>query len=279
MNLNGKTIIVTGAGRGFGWGIAVALARAGATVVVTDINREDINRVVAEIQAEGHSAVGFHLDVADEAAFREAVGVAVSQPGKVHALVHSAIYMPLTPLEELSSSEWQRQLDVGLGGLFNGVKAMLPPLRENGGGHIVGIASGSSVRGYHDEVAYCSVKHAQEGFVKAFALEAAKHNIAINTVGPGKPIKDTRITWSEFEQLPPETRARWTDPRELGKAFVWLLAQPPASFTGLRFDAGPILDTLAAEGSEFDPTVEKLTLYPADFQARQAWFRDYEIPE
>lgn len=279
MSLDKKTVIVTGAGRGFGWGIAVALARAGATVVVTDINAQDVERVVGEIADEGHAAVGLPLDVADAAAFDEVVRSAVDLPGQLHALVHCAIYMPLTPLEDLSSSEWQRQLDVGLGGMFNGTKVMLAPLRENGGGHIVGIASGSSVRGYHNEVAYCSIKHAQEGFVKAFSLEAAKYNIAVNTVGPGKPIKDTRITWSEFERLPAETRARWTDPRDLGAAFAWLLAQPPMRFTGLRFDAGPIMDTLAAEGSDFDPTVEKLTLYPDDFRVRQAWFNEYKIPD
>lgn len=128
--------------------------------------------------------------------------------------------MPLAPFKVTTKGEWQRQLDVGLGGLFHGVKAVWEAMVAGGGGHIVGIASGSSVRGYHDEVPYCTIKHAQEGFVKALALEAREHRIAVNTVGPGKPIKTTRVTWEELEKLPKEQKAAWADPKDLGRAFV-----------------------------------------------------------
>ena len=127
------------------------------------------------------------------------------------------------------------------------------------------------MRGYADEVAYCAMKHAQEGFVKALALEAGSRRIAANTVGPGKPIKPTRMTWAEAERVPAEERARWADLTELGRAFVWLARQPVERFSGLRFDAGPIADTLGREGPDFDVTAEKVSLYPDDWRERLAW--------
>ena len=275
MSIAGKTVLVTGAGRGFGWGIAIALASAGATVVVTDINEADVERTVREIQDSGGDAFGYRLDVADEGAFGHVVEQTLERTGGIHGLIHSAIYMPLAPFETTTKEEWQRQLDVGLGGLFNSVKAVWNAMVAGGGGHIIGIASGSSMRGYHDEVPYCTVKHAQEGFIKALALEARRHQIAVNTMGPGKPIKTTRVTWEELETLPEEQKVAWADPRDLGRAFVWLLGQSPTRFSGLRFDAGTIVETLRAEGEAFVVSPDKVTLYPDDFKVRQDWFESY----
>jgi NAD(P)-dependent dehydrogenase (short-subunit alcohol dehydrogenase family) len=121
------------------------------------------------------------------------------------------------------------------------------------------------------------VKHAQEGFAKALALEAEADGapIAINTMGPGRPIKPTRMTWAELARVPEAEHAAWADPTELGRAFVWLACQPPARFSGLRFDAGPILDTIAREGPDFAFAPEKVTLFPDDLRAREAWRAAY----
>jgi NAD(P)-dependent dehydrogenase (short-subunit alcohol dehydrogenase family) len=183
--------------------------------------------------------------------------------------------MPLIRFEATSPDLWWQQLHVSLGGLFNGAHAVWPIMKRQGGGHIIGIASGSSVRGYKDEVTYCTAKHGQEGFVKALALEAQDDKIAINTIGPGKRIKPTGIDWTTFDQMPEAGKAEWADPVELGKAFVWLAAQPTDRFSGFRFDAGPIVDTMANEGFDFDFAPEKVTLYVDDFIARQRWYASY----
>jgi NAD(P)-dependent dehydrogenase (short-subunit alcohol dehydrogenase family) len=276
MLLDGKVALVTGAGRGFGWGIARALGRAGARVCATDINAEELALSAADLAGDGTAALALELDVSDRAAFAAAVDRVVEHWGRLDVLVHSAIFMPLIRFDVLSHDAWRRQLDVGLGGLYNGTRAVWEVMKRQGGGHIIGIASGSSVRGYKDEVAYCTIKHAQEGFVKALALEAMPDRIALNTLGPGKPIKTTRLTRAELELLPEAEKARWADPIELGKAFAWLAAQPPERFSGLRFDAGTIADTIAAEGYDFAFTPEKVTLYADDFRTRQEWYASYE---
>ena len=276
MLLDGKVALVTGAGRGLGAGIARALGRAGASVCVTDVDDAELAETAGELAADGSAALALRLDVAERAAFEDVVGQVVARWGRLDVLVHNAIYMPLIRFEQATPEQWWRQIDVGLGGLYNATRAAWDVMKRQGGGHIIGIASGSSVRGYKDEVAYCTIKHGQEGFVKALSLEAAPHLIAINTIGPGKRIKPTRITRAELALLPDEEKAGWADPVELGQAFVWLAAQPPERFTGLRFDAGPIADAIAAEGYDFAFKAEKVTLYADDFAARLRWYASYE---
>ena len=276
MLLKGKVALVTGAGRGLGAGIARALAREGARVCVTDINQAELAESAAELGADGGEVIALPLDVSDLPMFESTVRQVAGQWERLDVLVHNAIYMPLIRFEHLSPDEWWRQINVGLGGLYNGARAVWDVMKAQGGGHIIGIASGSSVRGYKDEVAYCTIKHGQEGFVKALSLEASKDKIAINTMGPGKPIKPTRITRAELARMPAAEQSGWADPAELGKAFAWLAAQPPERFSWLRFDAGPIADTVAAEGYGFAFDAKKVTLYPDDFAARLRWYASYE---
>lgn len=275
MLLQGKVALVTGAGRGLGWGIARALGKAGAQVCISDINDDELARAAADLSADGSQVMPLHLDVSDLAEFQSVVDKLMEQWGRLDIVVQNATYMPLLPFEKQSPEIWWRQLQVSLGGLYNAVRSSWNVMKAQGGGHIMGIASGSSLRGYKNEVAYCTGKHGQEGMIKALALEAAPYKIAINTVGPGKPIKTTRITWAEFDALPAEQKAKWADPVELGKGFVWLAAQPPERFSGLRFDAGPIADTIAREGWDFEFAPEKVTLYVQDFVARQQWMANY----
>jgi NAD(P)-dependent dehydrogenase (short-subunit alcohol dehydrogenase family) len=267
--LDGRVALVTGAGRGFGAGIARGLARAGARVCATDVDAAELAQTAAEIARAGGEALPMAVDVRDLAAMEGAVAACVARWGRLDALISNAAIMPLVSFEQTAPELWGRMLDVNLTGVYNGARAAWPQLKAQGGGHLVAIASGASLRGFRDEVAYCAAKHALEGFTKALAIEAEPHNIAVNTVGPGKIIKPTNITRAELERAPEEQRAAWADPVELARAFVWLLAQPPARFTGLRFDAGPLADTVAAEGHDFAFAPEKATLYVADFVERQ----------
>ncbi|HET8679175.1 MAG TPA: SDR family oxidoreductase [bacterium] len=271
----GTVALVTGAARGLGWGIARAFGLAGARVCVTDVDDGELGRCARDLAADGTDFQARRSDVADIAECKSVVNMIADRWGRLDVVVHNAIYMPLITFEATTPEEWSRQIDVGIGGLFNCAYAVWNQMKAQGGGHIIGIASGSSVRGYKQEIAYCTVKHGVEGFVKALSLEAASHNIALNTIGPGARIKPTRMTWAEYDQAPAELRATWADPVELGKAWVWLAAQPPGRFSGYRFDAATLVRTIAREGDDFEFAVEKVTLYPDDFRARQEWYENY----
>jgi NAD(P)-dependent dehydrogenase (short-subunit alcohol dehydrogenase family) len=279
---NGTTIpqqrrvaLVTGAARGLGWGIARAFGIAGATVCVTDINDDELARCARDLAADGAEFQAHASDVAHLAECTRVVKEIVDRWGRLDVVVHNAIYMPLISFDATTPEEWSRQINVGIGGMFNCTYAAWNQMKLQGGGHIIGIASGSSIRGYREEVAYCTIKHGIEGFVKALSLEARTYNIALNTIGPGNRIKPTRMTWAEYDRAPAELKASWADPVELGKAWVWLAAQPPGRFNGCRFDAGTLAQTLAREGDDFEFAAEKVTLYPDDFRARQKWYHEH----
>jgi 3-oxoacyl-[acyl-carrier protein] reductase len=267
--------LVTGAARGLGWGIARAFGLAGARVCVTDIDAEELQRCTRDLAADATEFLSFRSDVADLAECQRVAERIVARWGRLDVVVHNAIYMPLITFEATTPGEWSRQIGVGLGGLFNCTYAAWPQMKAQGGGHIIGIASGSSIRGYQEEIAYCTVKHGVEGFVKSLSLEARSHNIAINTIGPGARIKPTRVTWAEHDRAPAELRANWSDPVTLGKAWVWLAAQPPGRYSGYRFDAATLVETIAREGDDFEFAVDKVTRYPDDFRARQEWYGSY----
>jgi len=273
--LEGKTALVTGAARGFGWGIARALGQAGAKVCITDINDDELARSASDLQNDGSEVMSLHLNVTDLNAFHASTEKVVNNWGRLDIMVHNAIYYPLVLFEDLTPEDWWRQINIGLGGLFNATKASWEIMKAQGGGHIMGIASGSSEKGFKEEVAYCSHKHGQEGFVKALSLESAPYNIAINTLSPGKTLKLPGITWAEQDEIPEKEKMEWTDPVWLGKAFVWLGAQPPSLFSGFRLNAGTIADTIDREGYNFEFSPDKITSLPDDFIAAEQWYANY----
>lgn len=270
-----QVVLVTGGGRGLGWGIARAFGLAGWKVCVTDINEDELDQTARDLETDGSDFVTAISDAADREACRRLVAETVDRWGRLDAVVHNAVYMPLVTFDDTTPDEWDRQLDVGLGGMFNLTHAVWEQMKAQGRGHIIGVASGSSFRGFKEEIAYCTIKHGVEGFVKALSLEAADFNIALNTIGPGAPIKPTRMTRAELEQLPEEEKAEWADPLELGRAWVWLASQPPSRINGYRLDAGPIVETLDREGDDFEFAPGKVTMYPDDFLARREWYENY----
>ena len=275
MPLRNRVALVTGAARGLGWGIARAFGVAGAKVCATDIVDDELARCARDLAADGTDFQTCHSDVADLTECKRVVKIIVERWGRLDVVVHNAIYMPLITFEATTPEQWARQVNVGLGGLFNCAYAAWNQMKAQGGGHIIGIASGSSIRGYKQEIAYCAIKHGIEGFVKALSLEAKPHNIALNTIGPGIRIKPTRMTWAEHDEAPAELRGAWANPVELGQAWVWLAAQSPSRFSGYRFDAANLVQTIAREGYDFEFAVEKVTLYPDDFRARGEWYSNY----
>jgi NAD(P)-dependent dehydrogenase (short-subunit alcohol dehydrogenase family) len=275
MILDGKVVLVTGAARGIGWGISRAVGLAGAKVCISDINDAELERAEADLKKDGSQVMATHLDVSDLAAFRSAIEDIAGKWGRLDGIIHNAVAMPLIHFEDTTEESWWRQLHISMGGIFNATKASWDLYKQQGGGHIIGLASGSSVRGFKREVTYCSGKHGQEGFIKAISLEAAPYGIAINSMGPGASVKPTDISWEEYDRLPQIVKYQWASAVELGKGFVWLLHQPPQRFSGYRFDAGPIALTVQREGYDFEFTPEKVTLYPDDFKFRENWYQRY----
>jgi NAD(P)-dependent dehydrogenase (short-subunit alcohol dehydrogenase family) len=185
--LAGKVAVVTGAAQGIGNAIARGLAEQGARVVVADLRRAE------EAAEDLPDAVGLEVDVADEGAVEAMVAATVAQTGGIDILVNNAgLYASLAmcPFTEITLEEWRRVMDVNVASMFLTCRAVVPCLRERGGGKIVNISSGTPFRGVPFLLHYVTSKGAIVAFTRALAKELGRDGIHVNCVAPGFTLSD-----------------------------------------------------------------------------------------
>lgn len=182
MKLQGKVAIITGAGSGMGAEEARVFAAEGAKVVITDINPEAC-RAVAE--AIGPAAIAIEQDVADEASWAKVVDAALKAFGKIDILVNNAGLTKADTFDNTDAAFMRRMLDVNIVGSFLGMKAVRGPMKENGGGVIINIASGLAFTSLPGYFAYGISKWGVRGMTRLGAKELAPDNIRVVTVTPG----------------------------------------------------------------------------------------------
>jgi NAD(P)-dependent dehydrogenase (short-subunit alcohol dehydrogenase family) len=187
-DFSGKTAFVTGGASGIGLGMAKVFAWAGMNVAAADIREDHIAAAHAAIADEGLAErVRFlSLDVTDRAAFAAAADEAEAMFGKLHVLCNNAgIGLP-TPITKASEADWDWAIDVNLGSMFSGVKAVLPKIRAHGeGGHVVNTASMAGVLQYSQAGVYVTTKFAVVGFSEALRAELAPEGIGVSAFCPG----------------------------------------------------------------------------------------------
>lgn len=199
--LDGKTAIVTGAAHGIGRAIAETYARAGASVLVTDIDAEAGGKVTEGIhdrKGRGHFLLA---DAASQSRAQEAVSVAEEVFGsKVRILCNNAAFMgPFHAAAESSDEEWERGFQVTLKGAQNYIQAVLPQMIEQRDGVIINISSIQGLVGCPDSASYTSFKAGLLGLTRSVAYDYGPHNIRANALCPG-PIQ-TRISPKPGEDM------------------------------------------------------------------------------
>lgn len=185
MTLKDKIAVVTGAASGIGSAIAGKLAEAGAVVIVADVQADKGQARAAALCAAGHRAhfIEVDLTVPDSiGAFAQAVH---GRFGAVDVLVNGAGWGRTAPFWEGTPEFWTRLIALNLVGPMHLSKALLPPMMERGGGHIVNIASDAGRVGSLGETVYSGAKGGLIAFTKALARETARYGIHVNCVCPG----------------------------------------------------------------------------------------------
>lgn len=185
--LDGKVALISGGARGQGAAEARTFAREGAKVVFGDVRDTEGKQVEETIRASGGDAVYVHLDVANEADWRNAVKLTVDRYGKLDILINNAgIIIPRVPIDERTVEEWDRVMAINARGVFLGTKHAIPAMRGAGGGSIVNISSVAGIgQSLHQEPAYAASKGAVRIFTKVTASQHARDGIRCNSVHPG----------------------------------------------------------------------------------------------
>jgi NAD(P)-dependent dehydrogenase (short-subunit alcohol dehydrogenase family) len=178
--LDGRTALVTGAGRGIGRGCAQALAKAGADVVAVSRSPDELEQVAAEVRALGRNARPVALDVTHAKSIRHLV----SGLPRVDVLVISAGANAPKPLLDVSDDQLDALLALNVRAVFVTLQAAARRMVEAGGGSIVLISSQMGHVGAEKRSVYCTTKHAVEGLTKAAAVELAPHRVRVNAVAP-----------------------------------------------------------------------------------------------
>lgn len=185
MNLKGKVAVVTGSGRGIGKAIATTLAKAGADIVISDINLEIAQSTALEIAGLGVKSIALKANVASSADVEDFFKEVYTQMGKVDILVNNAGITKDTLLMKMTETEWDTVIDVNLKGVFNCIKAVIRPMMKQRSGKIINIASVVGIIGNIGQANYSASKAGVIGLTKTTARELAPRGINVNAIAPG----------------------------------------------------------------------------------------------
>lgn len=183
--LAGKIVVITGAGSGFGKGTAEVFAREGATVVVVDVNEATARETVDGIRAAGGQARAMACDVSRVDQVQRVMEETQREYGRIDILFNNAgIPMPFTPLEDVDEASWDRLMAINVKGVFLGCRAVIPIMKQQGGGVILNTASTAAVRPRPGLTAYNATKGAVLVLTRSLALELAPSKIRVNAINP-----------------------------------------------------------------------------------------------
>lgn len=241
MVLQGKTAIVTGAGRNIGEAVARLFAKEGAAVVAVDLDEEAVKKVAAGIAGDGGRAIACRADVSKEADVKAMVEAAMSAFGRIDVVVNNVAITDHKNVLDLSVEEWDRVVGVTLKAPFLVTKYAAPKMIEGKrGGAIVNVGSTSGHRGRAAGTAYSAAKGGVLNLTRSLAIQLAPHGIRVNSVSPNRV--GSPVGKSEFDPTRPVLNLlkRPGQPEEVARVVLFLVSDASSFVLGedLLIDGG-----------------------------------------
>lgn len=250
--LTEKIAFVTGAAQGIGHGIALELAKAGADVIVADIQESGVTASAAEISALGRRALPLCFDLTDADSVVAAAGTAVARFGRIDILVNNAGVVQKRAGLETSTEDFDLCQTVNVNTVWSMSQAVIPHFRSRRSGKIVNIASVAGRRGWMETPAYAASKAAILNLTQSLALALAPDNINVNAICPGlidtAMMTEIRTALGNREGDEAFKSAivsniplrRQTTPEDVGRAVVFFASDDARNITGqaLNVDGG-----------------------------------------
>jgi NAD(P)-dependent dehydrogenase (short-subunit alcohol dehydrogenase family) len=240
--LDNKVAIVTGGGGGIGGATARALAREGAAVLVVDINEQAASEVADRIRSDGGKATAFRADLSEEDEVVGVIGAATKEFGRLDvlhnnaALTDSDFLSADTAVTDLSVEVWERTMAVNLRSQMLMCKHAVPIMVEGGGGSIINMSSGASLKGDRTRTAYGVSKAGVNALTMYVATSHGKKGIRVNTILPGLVITDAVRAHLKEDMLASLSKATLTpsvgQPEDIADVVVFLASDESRYITG-----------------------------------------------
>lgn len=221
-----KVIILTGASSGIGEATARLLAAEGHMLVVGARRTDRLEKLCAELRANGAKIDALASDVLERSALQQLAALAMEKYGRIDVLINNAGVMPLSPLSALKVEEWELTLDVNVRGVLYGIAAVLPVMETQGYGHIINVASIGAHSVTPTAAVYCASKYAVRALSDGLRQESDK--IRVTVISPG-------VVESELADIISDDTAREAmqafrrvalQPESIARAMSYAIAQP-----------------------------------------------------
>jgi NAD(P)-dependent dehydrogenase (short-subunit alcohol dehydrogenase family) len=227
-------VIVTGAAGGLGTQLVADLADRGFTVTGVDLSREALDRLETSVP----EVTTISGDLTLSAEVQRVVDEAVAVNGVPFGLVTLAGNNKVEPLAEVTDETWRFLVDVNLSSTFYSCRAVLPLMRDHGGGRVVTTSSIVGIRGNVNQAAYSAAKAGVVGLTRALATEYAPHRVTVNALAPGAVLTERVRSYdpahlqAQLDRIP---MGRFSEPVDVTRAIAFLLGPDAGFFTGQVF--------------------------------------------
>lgn len=244
INLQGKTVLITGGIRGIGRAMTESAARSGALVIATHLTSSDASKdVIGALQSQGLKVHGCRLDVRNSKQVDETLAVLEAEYGVIDVLINNAGIVDDALILAMEDEAWSRVIETNLTGMFNVTRSVARQMVRSRSGSIINISSVAASRPGRGQVNYAASKGGIEAATKALAVELASRNIRVNCIAPG--VIETEMSQEVREAAGEKILGsillkRFGSPQDIANMAVFLASDMAAYITGetIHIDGG-----------------------------------------